>query len=1405
MKRKLFLLLCALLTSVGMWATDYTTYLPNVGANWDFTASGPWQNPNITNTAPLGQCVEMGTYKFAEVYYDQNSGTVFEIYKTLSVPNGTYVFQMAAFGRRANVWGEDSPDTSEGINAEVFANESTVAVTSNTFVYYTVTTTVTDGSLKVGLRAKDGNKPNWWGYTDFTLVKTDGETDVDLTRLVVNPNAVTSASGWELGGYNSKWNNGNGFDGKSGFFEICNWGASSWENSASQTISNLPNGYYKIQAAGQLSSTNTWMKLTANGYEVYFNPNDAENGNILADGKETTVGGGVAGWRYSSVVARVTDGTLVMNFSSKSTAQHRWANFDNVTLIYLGDSPSGSNPIDMTGALKNASVDNGDTGWTCDGSGTFAQKIGTTFKGRGYEFYHGSRNLHQSVGSLPNGKYSVSVQATWRDAQTTKLYATTSYGSSEVTVSQERIPGSPDAPETQVAAMYDDASWGRISTDAYVTDGNLTIGLKEPSNGCWTVFDNFRLLYYGPCIASEAVALPDGGAMAAGTWYKFTPAAGNYNLTATTLGDIVYTTDGSILTEDGGDVTATFGANPVTLSATTYYIKSSSANNFTYEADSYDVTALVAAYNTAVTEAGTAKTNAEAADKVNVAEKTALDDAITTYGSVEIPVDQEHATKTQKDALETATAALTDATNAVNTSITAYANAKAYFDAVEPVLATTNFYTSAAYTANYPKAAYDDGTLSDDAAAALSYGSRRDGNMPAILLSSWAGTTLYMNTWSTEAEGVAPARDFANPFYEYWVSNGNILDANTFTSTIGELTPNALYAVTVKARVRHADKRDNIRENSFTMKVGDEGATVDLSRGKRIGTTVRYIDTYTAYGYTDNDGNLKTIITVAADSKVNWFSFRDMNYAHVEGAEALNTVIAEVTSLSGKVPTNVYNTAYAQVTAHTGVNYPTTDAEFATAISDIRSAVATAATYLDEYAGYLELKNYADALVAVTNNNPTANSTLATAISTAATDANSVANVAALTSVNTTLKAAMVTYAGAANPVGEGNKFNLTFMLDDPDVTKYWNGVPGSDNGLWGVQPDGWKNEQDGGNFQVMSNAEVVNGDKAIFMEYWSADAANNGKFTLYLEPTLPAGTYSIDCYAFAGQPTGGSTNAVYFYADDTEGGQISDAQLTKKNISFVNASEKAVKIGMKAKTGNNYRWMGIGYVELYKVPEQVYELNEASEWNHEQSGAGNVEITRTFKAGVNTVVFPFSMNQLEVENYFGEGSVVYQLSSYEDETIHFTTRLGISANEPCLVKATSTTNSAVAYILNDRTVVAAASASPSVAGTNVTMTGTYDDVTTIAQGNYIVSDDNLYIVNSDNVKMRNTRAYITLEGGSSARVSIAFDDEDPTAINAIEVAEEAEGLKDGKYLINGRIVIVNNGQAFGANGQILK
>lgn len=92
---------------------------------------------------------------------------------------------------------------------------------------------------------------------------------------------------------------------------------------------------------------------------------------------------------------------------------------------------------------------------------------------------------------------------------------------------------------------------------------------------------------------------------------------------------------------------------------------------------------------------------------------------------------------------------------------------------------------------------------------------------------------------------------------------------------------------------------------------------------------------------------------------------------------------------------------------------------------------------------------------------------------------------------------------------------------------------------------------------------------------------------------------------------------------------------------------------------------------------------------------------------------------------------------------------------------------------------------------------------------NYILQYQNpdcaFYLVDSDDIWVGANRCYLHLESGETpARIAIGGED-DPMAINAINAAEtEAEGLKDGKYLIGGKIVIVNNGIMYGANGQKL-
>ena len=97
----------------------------------------------------------------------------------------------------------------------------------------------------------------------------------------------------------------------------------------------------------------------------------------------------------------------------------------------------------------------------------------------------------------------------------------------------------------------------------------------------------------------------------------------------------------------------------------------------------------------------------------------------------------------------------------------------------------------------------------------------------------------------------------------------------------------------------------------------------------------------------------------------------------------------------------------------------------------------------------------------------------------------------------------------------------------------------------------------------------------------------------------------------------------------------------------------------------------------------------------------------------------------------------------------------------------------------------------------------------TISSGKYVLQTQGgnqaFYKLDGDATGALN-RCYVTANVGAEARLVISYEDDDPMAINAIEATDaKAEGLKDGKYLVKGKIVLVKNGLKFNANGQILK
>ena len=89
----------------------------------------------------------------------------------------------------------------------------------------------------------------------------------------------------------------------------------------------------------------------------------------------------------------------------------------------------------------------------------------------------------------------------------------------------------------------------------------------------------------------------------------------------------------------------------------------------------------------------------------------------------------------------------------------------------------------------------------------------------------------------------------------------------------------------------------------------------------------------------------------------------------------------------------------------------------------------------------------------------------------------------------------------------------------------------------------------------------------------------------------------------------------------------------------------------------------------------------------------------------------------------------------------------------------------------------------------------------TAANGNYFISSDVFY-EGADYIIVKPFRAYLETVGVTQSRLTLQIDDE-TTAINELKTLDEQQGLKDGKYLIDGKIIVVKEGKQYNVNGVI--
>ena len=489
------------------------------------------------------------------------------------------------------------------------------------------------------------------------------------------------------------------------------------------------------------------------------------------------------------------------------------------------------------------------------------------------------------------------------------------------------------------------------------------------------------------------------------------------------------------------------------------------------------------------------------------------------------------------------------------------------------------------------------------------------------------------------------------------------------------------------------------------------------------------------------------------------------------------------------IPTVAAQALAAAVTAADNAAYESID-DLNAQVDPLNAAVAEAKAWIEPYAAFNVAKTDIQALYDVKNYEELVEGAHE-ALGAALKAGDEAKTIDGLNTATGNLKAAGTEYAKNANPKGDA-KFDLTFMLTNPDVTNFWDGT-------WGIQPDGWYNDQDGGNFQVMRNNRMGGEADEVFMEYWHWNPATSG-FVLCQKVTLPEGAYQMTGRVGLQYDNNyGTTTNITFSANEVDGTQIQIGTLQDASVEFINSEEQEVTIGIKAHEGNQAQWIGINKIHLYKIAPKAFEVSENKTYDYTQSGAGDVELTRTIKEGLNSVVLPFQMSAEDIVTLGGEGAVAYTVAGINGTSLKLAKAESVQANVPFLLKATAAGSE---YFFEDKTIVAS---EPVATVGVVQVVGTYEAITVPTMNCFVLSNGNFYSVNSE-VSLKPTRAYIkinpTPEIPEGEVKVLTIDVEDATAIEAIESAiantqvydlsgRKVQSPTRGLYIANGKKILV--------------
>lgn len=320
---------------------------------------------------------------------------------------------------------------------------------------------------------------------------------------------------------------------------------------------------------------------------------------------------------------------------------------------------------------------------------------------------------------------------------------------------------------------------------------------------------------------------------------------------------------------------------------------------------------------------------------------------------------------------------------------------------------------------------------------------------------------------------------------------------------------------------------------------------------------------------------------------------------------------------------------------------------------------------------------------------------------------------------------------------------------------------------------------------------------------------------------TIPESVRSIGRKAFYNCQSLSSVSILgknsYVYSDSFEACPITNLRLDSESIvnSYDSFTYQLSRSKLKCVFGGNITRIQYApsgeYLELHSIPQvrsgafrskdSVTVVLDDNSYVYAGSNPGfptvhSASYTRTMAAENQwgTLVLPFSTAS-------NEEVQLYQLTAVTDDVMIFEPVDDVAANTPCVFKKKNESATNVTFTGNNVSIDIPEEPSASIDGIEWTVKGTYSDLAG-QTSMYFIAQNKFWKADTP-ISIAPFRAYF--EGNNSSQANarsfrIVVNDNEKTSIGIIE-SEELKMTENGKYIKNGKVVILRNGKTYNLNG----